>query len=111
MSKYNLNTSSRAVALKYDGSDVAPIVVASGMGHMAEKIVETAVENNVPVLEDNSLATILSRLELGQEIPEELFKMVVDIYVYFLNFSLKNKGEQPSPETGTADPPLQDGGQ
>ena len=81
------------------------------MGHMAEKIVETAVENNVPVFEDNSLATILSRLELGQEIPEELFKMVVDIYVYFLNFSLKNKREQPSPETGTADPPLQDGGQ
>ncbi|MCQ4726621.1 EscU/YscU/HrcU family type III secretion system export apparatus switch protein [Anaerotignum faecicola] len=111
MSKYNLNTSSRAVALKYDGSDVAPIVVASGMGHMAEKIVETAVENNVPVFEDNSLATILSRLELGQEIPEELFKMVVDIYVYFLNFSLKNKGEQPGMETEPAKLPVQDGGQ
>ncbi|MCI8342672.1 MAG: hypothetical protein HFE62_05600 [Firmicutes bacterium] len=92
MSKYNVNPQNRAVALKYDGSELAPIVVATGMGHMAEKIVETALEHNVPVFEDNSLATLLSRLELGQEIPEELYKMIVDIYVYFLNFTVKEKG-------------------
>ncbi len=65
------------------------MIIASGMGHIAEKIVETAVEHNVPVYEDNSLASILSRLELGQEIPEELFHAIVDIYVYFLNYSPK----------------------
>lgn len=92
MSKYNVNPQNHAVALKYDGSELAPIVVATGMGHMAEKIVETALEHNVPVFEDNSLATILSRLELGQEIPEELYKMIVDIYVYFLNFTVREKG-------------------
>ena len=85
MLKSNLNK--RAVALKYDGDEISPVVVATGMGHMAEKIVETAIENNVPIFEDNSLATVLSRLELGEEIPEELYKAVVDIYVYFLNFS------------------------
>lgn len=87
MSKYNNMNAKRAVALKYDGDQIAPIIVASGVGHMAEKILEVADQNNVPVYEDTSLATMLSRLELGQEIPEELYKAVVDIYVFFLNFS------------------------
>ena len=91
MLKSDLNK--RAVALKYDGDDIAPVVLATGMGNMAEKIVETAIENNVPIFEDNSLATLLSRLELGEEIPEELYKAVVDIYVYFLKFSLKGENK------------------
>ena len=77
-----------AVALKYDNGMAAPVVIATGLGSVAEKIVETAVEYGVPVFEDTSLATFLSRLELGQEIPEELYKAVVDIYVYFLNFTV-----------------------
>ena len=92
MLKSDLNK--RAVALKYDGDDIAPVVIATGMGNMAEKIVETAIENNVPIFEDNSLATLLSRLELGEEIPEELYKAVVDIYVYFLKFSLKGENKE-----------------
>ena len=75
----------RAVALRYDGSG-APVVVASGMGYLAEKIVEVAAENGVPVYEDNSLATMLSQLSLGQEIPDSLYRAIVEIYVYFLNF-------------------------
>lgn len=85
MSEYNRNK--RAVALRYDEKDIAPIIIASGMGHMAEKIIEVASENNVPIYEDTSLATVLSQLELGQEIPEELYKVVVDIYAFFLKFS------------------------
>ena len=91
MLKSDLNK--RAVALKYDGDDIAPVVIATGMGNMAEKIVETAIENNVPIFEDNSLATLLSRLELGEEIPEELYKAVVDIDVYFLKFSLEGENK------------------
>ena len=90
MLKSNPNQKKRAVALKYDGSEVAPIVIASGMGYKKKKIVETAVQNEVPVFEDDSLATMLSRLELGQEIPEELYQTIVDIYIYFLNYSLKD---------------------
>ena len=62
------------------------MVVASGMGYMAEKIVEVAADSGVPIYEDNSLATILTQLKLGQEIPEELYKAIVEIYVYFLHF-------------------------
>lgn len=76
----------RAVALQYGPGAGAPVIVASGMGHLAEKIVEVAVENGVPVYEDNSLATMLSQMELGREVPEELYKAIVEIYVYFLNF-------------------------
>ena len=88
MSRYNTpNPAGRAVALRYDGSaNTAPIVVASGMGYLAEKILEVAADNNVPVYEDNSLATMLSQLQLGQQIPDALFQAIVEIYVYFLNF-------------------------
>lgn len=76
----------KAVALQYGAGDSAPVVVASGMGYLAEKIVETAADNGVPIYEDNSLATVLSQLQLGQEIPENLYQAIVEIYVYFLRF-------------------------
>ena len=88
MSRRNMgrNSAAKAVALQYGANDVAPVVVASGMGYMAEKIVETAQSHGVPIYEDNSLATVLTQLNLGQEIPEELYKAIVEIYVYFLKF-------------------------
>lgn len=55
----------RAVALQYSPGNGAPVIVASGMGHLAEKIVEVAVESGVPVYEDNSLATVLSQMGTG----------------------------------------------
>ncbi|WMI80999.1 EscU/YscU/HrcU family type III secretion system export apparatus switch protein [Anaerotignum sp. MB30-C6] len=95
MSRYKDKIGKKAVALKYDNDQIAPVIVAAGMGHMAEKIVEVASDNSIPVYEDSSLATILSRLELGAEVPEELYKAIVDIYVYFLKFSpnLPNEAE------------------
>ena len=85
------NPAVKAVALQYGANDVAPVVVASGMGYLAEKIVETAQRHGVPVYEDNSLATVLTQLNLGQEIPEELYKAIVEIYVYFLKFDPNTK--------------------
>ena len=76
----------RAVALQYGKQNGAPVIVASGMGNLAEKIVEVASESGVPVYEDNSLAPVLSQMELGKEIPEELYEAIVEIYIYFLNF-------------------------
>ena len=76
----------RAAALRYRPGDGAPVIVASGMGHLAEKIVEVATDNGVPVYEDTSLATVLSQMQLGREIPEELYQAVVEIYLYFLEF-------------------------
>ena len=59
----------RAVALRYDPTNGAPVIVASGMGYLAERIVETASEAGVPVYEDNSLATVLSQMELERKFP------------------------------------------
>lgn len=92
MSEFNRLMNKKAVALQYDDRrDVAPIIVASGSGYLAEKIIEVAGENNIPVYEDNSLASVLSRLDLGSSIPVELYEAVVDIYVFFLNYSPKAK--------------------
>ena len=91
-----------AVALQYGAGDAAPVVVASGMGYLAEKIVEAAADSGVPIYEDNSLATILTQLRLGQEIPQELYKAIVDIYVYFLQFDPNH------PERRSATPPQQE---
>ena len=85
MSRYDNRSANRAVALKYDGEG-APVVVASGMGYLAERMIEVAAESGVPIYEDNSLATMLSQLALGQEIPDALYQAIVEIYVYFLNF-------------------------
>ena len=87
MSEFRNTLNKKAVALKYDDAkNSAPVIVASGMGYMAEKIIETANESGVPVYEDNSLATILTQLELGSQVPEELYQAIVDIYLYFLDY-------------------------
>lgn len=90
MSQYKNNSSpKRAAALKYaPGKNKAPVVIASGSGYIADKVVEIAEESGIPVYKDDSLSSILSQLDAGTEIPEELFNAVVDIYVYFLNFKL-----------------------
>ncbi|MDK2968130.1 MULTISPECIES: EscU/YscU/HrcU family type III secretion system export apparatus switch protein [Lacrimispora] len=87
MSEFKSTLNKKAVALKYDDSkNTSPVIVASGMGYTAEKIVEMANENGIPVYEDNSLATMLTQLELGSQIPEELYQTIVDIYLYFLDY-------------------------
>ncbi len=72
----------QAIALSYDPNDNAPIVVASGRGVLAERIIEKAKEENVPVHEDDRLAETLSRLEIGDAIPPELYEAVAEILVF-----------------------------
>ena len=91
----------KAVALQYGPGDNAPVIVASGMGYLAEKITETAMEAGVPVYEDNSLATLLTQLQLGSEIPRELYQAIVDIYIYFLGYV---PGKEEAPLEGEAEP-------
>lgn len=97
------NPPKKAVALQYEPGEGAPVIVASGMGYMAEKIVEVAADSGVPIYEDNSLATILTQLKLGQEIPEELYKAIVEIYVYFLHFDPDKGGVQEQAEPKPAE--------
>ncbi len=94
MSQYNDN-SKRAAALKYDpNKNNSPVVIASGAGYIADKVVKIAEETGVPVYKDDSLAVLLSQLDMGSEIPEELFSAIVDIYIYFLNFKLPKDGAE-----------------
>lgn len=75
----------KAVALKYEpGVSNAPVVVAKGTGHTAEKILEKAIESGVPVQEDASLVEVLAKLNIDQEIPPELYTLVAEIlsFVY-----------------------------
>ncbi|MDR1070234.1 MAG: EscU/YscU/HrcU family type III secretion system export apparatus switch protein [Gracilibacteraceae bacterium] len=74
-----------AIALKYNpDKDNAPVVVAAGSGFLAQKIIEIANKNNVPVYQDNSAASMLSAFDVGMEVPPELYQVIADIYVYIL---------------------------
>lgn len=72
----------QAIALEYDPEDNAPKVIASGRGLLAEKIIEKAKEAEVPVHRDDKLAETLSRPEIGDMIPPELYEAVAEILVF-----------------------------
>ena len=72
----------QAIALTYEPGNEAPVIVAAGKGYVAEKIIETAKASDVPLYEDGKLADTLSRLEIGDTIPPELYRVVADILVF-----------------------------
>ncbi len=71
-----------AVALEYNPSDEAPKIIASGKGFLAEKIIEKAKESDVPVHKDDRLAQSLSKLEIGDYIPKELYQVVAEVLLF-----------------------------
>lgn len=80
-------------ALKYSADrDAAPVVVAAGSGYVAQKILEIADECGVSIYHDDSAATLLSKLELGQSIPPELYQLVVEIYMAVIAAANASKG-------------------
>lgn len=92
------NDIKKAIALEYDPEDEAPRVVASGRGALAERIIKKAEESNVPVHQDDKLADTLSRLDIGDMIPPELYNVVAEVLVFVdamdkLNNKVKNNGK------------------
>jgi len=80
----------KAAALKYtSGVDSTPRLVARGSGWLAEKIIQTAREHNIPLKEDPPLVEILSTLDLYQEIPPVLYKAVAEVLVFI--YKMNNK--------------------
>ncbi|MGA7074250.1 EscU/YscU/HrcU family type III secretion system export apparatus switch protein [Bradyrhizobium sp.] len=75
-----------AVALHYDRTG-APRVVAKGKGTIGEKIIEVARANNIPIEENEVLAGALSNVELGEEIPAELYKAVAEVLIFVLRLA------------------------
>ena len=71
----------RAIALEYDGNR-APRISAMGDGALAEQIIALAREHRIPMLENRELAALLAQLELGDEIPETLYRCVAQIIAF-----------------------------
>ncbi|MDL2224997.1 EscU/YscU/HrcU family type III secretion system export apparatus switch protein [Eubacteriales bacterium OttesenSCG-928-M02] len=73
----------KAAALKYDAqTDDAPYIVGLGVGITAENMVKEAEEHDVPVVENQDVASALTKLGIGDAIPEELFSVVAEILVF-----------------------------
>ncbi|MDH5457746.1 MAG: EscU/YscU/HrcU family type III secretion system export apparatus switch protein [Nitrospinota bacterium] len=88
MSKRKNKKLKSAVALKYQTeTDAAPKVTAKGEGLVAERIIQLARENQVPIKEDPDLVQILSQVDINKEIPPSVYKVVAELlaFVYKLN--------------------------
>jgi flagellar biosynthesis protein len=84
----------KAVALKYTpGQSEAPVIVAKGQGVLADTILQKAKENGVAVQEDAALVEVLSKLDLNQQIPPELYQLVAEI-LSFVYQSDRTAGER-----------------
>jgi flagellar biosynthesis protein len=83
-----------AVALKYrQDEDVSPLVVASGRGSLAQALVKKAMDLDIPIHPDGELAELLSDVDVGHSIPEELYEVVAQIMamVYRMDAALDRK--------------------
>jgi flagellar biosynthesis protein len=85
---------SAAAALRYDKEkSSAPSVVASGRGTVADRIVEAAKEANIPIVEDAALVTALLMVELGEEIPPELYQATARILAFVYDLDRRREAE------------------
>ncbi|WP_260955337.1 EscU/YscU/HrcU family type III secretion system export apparatus switch protein [Pseudomonas citri] len=86
----------QAIALKYDGHH-APTLTAKGDEALAEEILRIARESEVPIYENAELVKLLARLELGDSIPEELYRTIAEIIAFAWNLKGKfPKGFDPN---------------
>lgn len=93
-SQYSSSQLQKAVALYYDGKN-APHVSAKGTGQVAEQIMALAREHGVPLCDNPSLVDLLVTLELGDEIPENLYIAVA----YIIAFAYQLEGKSPEGST------------
>ena len=92
-SRYDTSPSQkRSAALSYSGEG-APILVAKGEHETARRIVETAREHGVPIVQDAQLTELLCQIPLGDEIPPNLYVAVAEVlaFVYRLNDQLDSR--------------------
>ncbi|WML36626.1 EscU/YscU/HrcU family type III secretion system export apparatus switch protein [Clostridium sp. OS1-26] len=80
-----MNKRKKAAALKYEQGYTAPVVTAAGMGYVADKIIERAEENNVPIVYDEELSSLLSNVDVGDAIPFELYNAVAKVIAYVMD--------------------------
>ena len=95
MNNKNEKEPTLAVALHYDGKE-APHISAKGTGELAEQIIALAKEHGIPLHEDAALITLLSKLDLGDEIPQPLYMAVAEViaFAYILSGKVPEGFEQ-----------------
>ena len=84
----------QAIAIQYDkDSKKAPMIIASGKGAVAEKILNIAEENEIPMVQDKKLSKLLSSIKIKSEIPPKLFKLVAEIlaFIFYLEKMSKKR--------------------
>jgi flagellar biosynthesis protein len=97
-----MSTQREAIALVYDGEQ-APTLTAKGEGELAEQIIQLALDYEVPIYENADLARMLTQLELGDQIPEALYRTIAEI----IAFAWYLKGKRPAgfnPDDGPPPP-------
>lgn len=81
MSKNDIDPNKSAVGLKYE-SGSAPKVIAKGYGVLAQELIEIAKQNDVMIHQDEELNKFLHQLDLGQEIPQELYLIIAELIAF-----------------------------
>ena len=76
----------KAVALKYPQGVSAPLIAASGKGYLAQKMLEVAELEKIPLVKNDQLADFLTVQEVGSVIPPETWEIVAKIFAYVINF-------------------------
>ncbi|AJC92131.1 FlhB C-terminus-related protein [Campylobacter subantarcticus LMG 24377] len=85
----------KAVALGYNKKDQnAPKILANAKGENAAKIISLAKENGIPIKENKDLVEVLSKLDLGDEIPPNMYKAVAEIFAFLYKVANEDKTKQ-----------------
>ncbi len=81
-----------AIALEYDKSkNSAPKVTAKGKGKTAQKIIELAEKNDIPIKKDEDLVELLSKVELDKEVPAEMYRAVAEVFNFIYKMTKKSE--------------------
>ena len=75
----------KASAIKYEKGYEVPIVTAAGMGYIADKILQKAEESKVAIVKNEELANLLSNVDIGSEIPLELYDAIAKVIAYVMD--------------------------
>ncbi|MRH42244.1 hypothetical protein GH741_06070 [Aquibacillus halophilus] len=86
----DLRINKKAAALSYDTKkDLSPKLKASGKGYVAENIINRAIEHNIPIQEDSTLVELLSQININENIPEELYQAVAEVFAFIYQVDKK----------------------
>lgn len=99
-------TTEKAIALKYHDADELPTIIAKGTGEVARQIIELARSNGIPVQQDETLAELLSKIDVSHDIPEESFRLVAEVlsFLYFTDQEWRDNNPHLKEILGPVDP-------